>query len=292
MLPQFVNKNPYYKNAWSFACVVLSAFLQAFVLETFLLPAKLLSAGFTGIAILLNQITAKFTSYQISTAFFIVFLNLPVALVCAKTIGKKFTLFSSIQFITAAFFLNWFQFTPIFHDTVLNIIFGGFLNGLSIVIALSGNASSGGTDFIALYVSNKTGREIWQYIFVFNIFLLALFGYLFGWEYAGYSILYQFISTKTIENFYQRYKRVTLQITTRIPDTIIKEYLARHRHGISVVSGYGGYSGNPVSLLHIVCSSYELDATIKTIRSADPGVIINVLPSINFYGRFYRPPLE
>ena len=119
-----------------------------------------------------------------------------------------------------------------------------------------------------------------------------MFGYLFGWEYAGYSMLYQFISTKTIENFYQRYKRVTLQITTQIPDKVIHEYLAHHRHGISVVNGYGGYSGKPVSLIHIVCSSYELDASIKTIRRADPGVVINVLPSINFFGRFYRPPLE
>ncbi len=292
MVPQFIGKNPYYKNIWNLACVLLCAFIQAFVLETFLIPAQLLSAGFTGVAILLNRISLEFTSHQISTSFFIIVLNLPVALICAKTVGKKFTLYSSIEFIAAAAFLKWFDFSPIFHDTVLNIIFGGFINGLSIVIALSGNASTGGTDFIALYVSNKTGREIWRHIFVFNILLLIVFGYLFGWEYAGYSMLYQFISTKTIENFYQRYKRVTLQITTQIPDKVIHEYLAHHRHGISVVNGYGGYSGKPVSLVHIVCSSYELDASIKTIRRADPGVVINVLPSINFFGRFYRPPLE
>ena len=96
MMPQFIGKNPHYKNIWNLTCVLLCAFLQAFVLETFLLPTQLLSAGFTGVAILLNRISLEFTSYQISTSFFIVILNLPVALVCAKTVGKKFTLYSSI----------------------------------------------------------------------------------------------------------------------------------------------------------------------------------------------------
>lgn len=292
MIPNFASKNPQLKVLWSIGCVLITAILQAFIIETFLEPAQLLPAGFTGIAIILNRISIDFLQVKISTAFFIVILNLPVALVCAKTVGKKFTLYSSIEFVAAALFLKWFQFTPIFHDTILNIIFGGFINGLSIVIALSGNASTGGTDFIALYVSNKTGKEIWRHVFVFNIILLAIFGYLFGWEYAGYSILYQFISTKTIETFYQRYKRMTLQITTRFPDKVVKEYLANHRHGISVVNGYGGYSGKPMALLHVVCSSYELESSIKTIRAADSGVIINVIPSMNFYGRFYRPPIE
>ncbi|RRD96230.1 YitT family protein [Clostridiales bacterium COT073_COT-073] len=292
MIPKFATKTPQSKALWSIGCVLITALLQAFIIETFLEPAQLLPAGFTGVAIILNRVFFEFFQLEISTAFFIVLLNLPVALVCAKTVGKKFTLYSTIEFIAAALFLKWFRFPTIFHDTMLNIIFGGFINGLSIAIALSGNASTGGTDFIALYVANKTGREIWRHVFVFNIVLLAIFGYLFGWEYAGYSILYQFISTKTIETFYQRYKRVTLQITTQFPDKVIKEYLANHRHGISVVNGYGGYSGRDVSLLHIVCSSYEMDASIKTICHADPGVVINVIPSINFYGRFYRPPLE
>ena len=292
MIPKFAAKTPQTKAIWSISCVLITALLQAFIIETFLEPAQLLSAGFTGVAILLNRIFADFFQVNISTAFFIILLNLPVALICAKTVGKKFTLYSSIEFVAAALFLKWFDFPIIFHDTMLNIIFGGFINGISIAIALSSNASTGGTDFIALYVANKTGREIWRHVFVFNILLLVIFGYLFGWEYAGYSILYQLISTKTIETFYQRYKRVTLQITTQFPERVIKEYLANHRHGISVVNGYGGYSGKDVSLLHIVCSSYEMDASIKTICSADPGVVVNVLPSIDFHGRFYRPPLE
>lgn len=95
---------------------------------------------------------------------------------------------------------------------MLNVIFGGFLYGMVAVIALRGNASTGGTDFIALYVSNKTGRSIWEYVFAGNVVILCIFGTMFGWLYAGYSILFQFISTKTISAFHHRYDRVTCRL--------------------------------------------------------------------------------
>lgn len=56
--------------------------------------------------------------------------------------------------------MKFLKFDPLFDDMLLNIIFGGFLYGIMTVIALKGNASTGGTDFIALYVSNKLGRSI------------------------------------------------------------------------------------------------------------------------------------
>ncbi len=134
-------------------------------------------------------------------------------------------------------FLKFLKFDPLFDDMLLNIIFGGFLYGIMTVIALKGNASTGGTDFIALYVSNKLGRSIWSYVFVFNAGLLLIFGYMFGWEYAGYSILFQFISTKTIDSFYHRYERMTMQITTSCPEVVIRAYVKEYRHGISRVDG-------------------------------------------------------
>ena len=90
-----------------------------------------------------------------------------------------------------------------------------------LVLALKSNASTGGTDFIALYVSNKINRSIWEQVFIFNALILCIFGYMFGWIYAGYSIVFQFISTKTISTFHHRYERVTLQITTQDPENVV-----------------------------------------------------------------------
>lgn len=273
------------------AAVTASALLQAFAMNTFLEPIGLLPSGFTGIASLLSKITGMF-GVHFSTSVGMVALNIPVALFCYRQIGKKFVMFSMIQVLLSSIFLQVIKSQPLFDDVLLNICFGGFLYGLAISIALKGNASTAGMDFIALYVSNRLGKSIWQYVFVFNCGLLCIFGALFGWEYAGYSILFQFISTRTIDSFYHRFKRVTLQITTQKPKELVKEYVSFCKHGLSVVNGYGGYSGKEMSLLHTVVSTYEVQDILFHLRKVDPAVIVNVIPTETFIGSFYQKPLE
>lgn len=273
------------------AAVLASALLQAFTMNVFLEPVGLLPSGFTGIASLLSRVLGL-VGLHFSTSLGMVVLNIPVALFCYQQIGKKFVLFSMVQVVLSSVFLQVIKSEPLFDDVLLNICFGGFLYGLAIAIALKGNASTAGMDFIALYVSNRLGKSIWQYVFVFNCGLLCIFGAMFGWEYAGYSILFQFIATKTIDNFYHRFKRVTLQITTQKPEEMVKEYISFCKHGMSVVEGYGGYSKKAMGLLHTVVSTYEVQDIIYHLRQVDPGVIINVMPTESFIGTFYQKPLE
>lgn len=284
-------KNRKIRFIFSMIAVIMSSLLQTYVIQAFINPSNLLSSGFTGVAILIDKITSLY-GIHISTSIAILVLNIPVALVCYKSISKKFTVLSSIQFALTSIFLNFLTFDPLFHDVILNVVFGGFLYGLSVVIALKGNASTGGTDFIALYVSNKINRSIWEQVFVFNALVLCIFGYMFGWIYAGYSIVFQFIMIKTISTFHHRYERVTLQITTTNPEMVIDCYVEAYRHGISCIQGYGGYSKKKMYLLHTVVSSYEVNDIAHLLHEVDPYVIINVLRTEEFYGGFYIAPIH
>ncbi len=279
------------RNVITAMAVVAAAFLQTFVIQTFIRPSGLLSGGFTGIAILIDRITSLFGS-NFSTSLGMILLNLPVAWACSKSISKRFTIFSLIQVFLASGFLKILHFEPIFEDIILNVLYGGVLYGFAIVMALRGNASSGGTDFIALYVSNKTGKSIWTQVFMGNVILLSIFGAIFGWDYAGYSILFQFVSTMVISTFHHRYERVTLQITTTKGPEMAKEYVKTFRHGISCVEAVGGYSGRDMYLLHTVVSSYEVPDMVTLFLEVDENVIVNMLKTQQFYGRFYRAPME
>lgn len=279
------------RRIFTIVAVVASALLQTFVIQGFIRPANLLSSGFTGVAILIDNIASLYGRH-FSTSLGMLVLNIPVAVLCSRSISVRFTFYSLLQVFLASFFLKVFRFQPVFDDVMLNVIFGGFLYGLSIVIALRGNASTGGTDFIALYVSNKTGRSIWEHVFAGNVLILCIFGYMFGWIYAGYSILFQFISTKAISAFHHRYERVTLQITTSDAEAVVREYVNQYRHGISCVDAVGGYSHKKMFLLHTVVSSYEVPDIVALLRTQDPNVIINMIKTENFYGGFYQAPLE
>ena len=169
----------------SFGAVFLSSLIMAFATKNLVRPAGILSGGFMGIAIMIDMI-AELIGHNIPTSIGLLCLNIPVALFCAKKISPRFVFFSLLQVGLTSLFLPLMPQVPLFDDKILNVIFGGFMFGGSIVIALKGNASSGGTDFIALYVSNKSGKEIWNQVFIFNTIMLCVFGYIFGFEAAGY----------------------------------------------------------------------------------------------------------
>lgn len=290
-----MKKNKQIRYLISFAAVIISALIQTFVIQTFIQPSNLLSSGFTGVAILVDKIAALYNT-NIPVSISVVVLNVPVAFMCVKSISKKFTFFSLIQVFLLSIFLRVFSFSPIFEAEesaiVLNVLFGGFLYGLGTVIALKGNASTGGTDFIALFISNKLGKSIWEYVFAFNVVVLCIFGFMFGWIYAGYSILFQFVATKTISTLHRRYDRYTLQVTTAKASEIIDAYIKEYHHGISCIDAIGGYSKMNMYLLHTVVSSYEVNDIVHLMREIDPKVIINMIKTEQFYGKFYQQPIN
>lgn len=278
------------RNLITLASVIGSSALMAFSMNIFMGEASLLPAGFMGVAKLVNMFGSKMGIY-IDTSLVLFCINLPVALFSAKKISKRFVFFSLLQVFLLSGFTRIIPTMPIFDEPVLNVIFGGCVYGFSIALALRGGASTGGTDFIALYVSHKTGKEIWMEVFVFNCVLLAIFGYSFGWEHAGYSIIFQYISTHMITTFHNRYKLEMMQIFTKNPDTVVDEYLKHFQHGITVLNGTGGYTGEDTAMLMSITSSYELHDAIEVITSADPDAIINVTKTSQFIGKFAQPKI-
>ncbi|QTU83013.1 YitT family protein [Carnobacteriaceae bacterium zg-C25] len=273
-----------YKLLISIGAVVAASFLQTFVLQAVLNPAHLLPGGFLGLGVLVENVTGGAVPFSVVSWG----LNFIVAGFCYKGISKRFTLLTLFQVTLSTFFLSVFNFEPIIDDVMLAVLVGGVLTGMYIVIALQGNASTGGTDFIALYVSNKKGRAIWQYVFIFNTCLLILFGFQKGFELAGYSIVFQFVTTKTIENFHNRYDQLTLQITTNYPEKVMNYYFDKHHHGMTCLEAVGGYTHRRTYILQTIVSAYEVKEITQGIIETDPAAIINVMRTKQFIGNFYR----
>ncbi len=275
----------------SLLMIVASSLLQTYVIQTFMDPCDLLSSGFTGVAILLNRI-AGLAGFDFSTSLGILLLNIPAAMFCAGKISKRFVFLSCVQFTLTSLFLEVLHFPPLFDEMILNVIFGGFLYGFVSVIALKADGSTGGTDIIAMYVSERFHRGIWEYVFAFNVLILLIFGSMFGWAAAGYSILFQLISTQTISRYYHRYSQILVEITTKDPEQVAKQFKTYFRHGMTVIPAYGAYSQSNFFLCKSIVSSYEEREVIERIREVDPECITYTHKVDHFYGRFYRRPIE
>ena len=207
-------------------------------------------------------------------------------------------MFLNVLLSWAAFNLVWFHYSwkysplnPLLMIRLECFIWWSFM-GFSISLALRTGGSTGGTDFIAQFVSNKIHKGIWDYVFAFNCCMLVIFGAIFGWVHAGYSIVFQFLSTKAISSLYQRYNQVTIEFITSDPDPVIDAFMAVVRHGMSVFEGYGGYSQRKIYSCKGCSEQLWSSWCDRKCSKVDPKVIVNTYHTANFYGNFYQKPIE
>lgn len=271
-----------------FGCAVLAAVIIALNIKTFVRAGGLYPGGFSGLTLLLQSIFERFAGIHIPYTVINLLLNaIPVG-IGLKFIGKKFTISSCCVIFLSSILTDLIPGQPITYDTLLISIFGGLINGLAISLCLIGNTSSGGTDFFAIYFSEKYGHDIWNYILCVNAGILIAAGILFGWDKALYSIIFQFTSTQVVQMLHQRYKKHTLFIITRHPREVYSEISHLTNHSATLLHGEGCYSGEDTSMIYSVVSREEAKLLVKKVRETDPDAFVNIIKTDYINGRFYH----
>jgi len=271
-------------------CVILAAAMYGFSIRNFLRGAGLLAGGFTGVSLLSQQVLLKFCGVSLPLSIIYIPLNAFPALISFRFIGKKFTLYSLIMIVLSSTFADMMPDMHLTDDILLCAVFGGIVNGTAIAICLLNNATSGGTDFISIFISEHYGKDAWNYIFAGNVVVLALSGMLSGWTSAMYSIILQFCSTMLIQMLYRRYQKQTLLIITEKPDEVYTVIRDCTNHDGTLFKGTGLYLGAERNMIYSVVSSDEIRRVIAKIKTTDPGAFINVIKSEEIRGNFYRRP--
>lgn len=276
----------------SIVCVCIASLIMSINIKSFVRAGNLIPGGFTGLSLLLQRSAIVFFGVQLPYSLINIALNAIPAFIGFKIIGKKFTSYSVVMIVLNSFLVDLIPVTPITYDPLLVSVFGGILNGLAIVIALYGKASSGGTDFIAVYLSQKLKKPSWNFVFGINVVILLTAGWLFGFEAAMYSIIFQFVSTQIIERFHQKDQKVTLFIVTNIPELLEQELMEFTHHGVTRLNGKGCYLKEDKYLLYTVVGADEVKDVVQLVRKLDPTVFINSIKSAGITGRFYQEPIE
>jgi len=281
--------------------VLAGAVLMAFNINTFVNAGGLIPGGFTGLTLLIQEIGRKYGGIQIPFSVILYALNAVPAVFCFKFIGKKFTLYSCLMILVCGLLTDWmpsFRFTSILidaiqvHDVLLSAVFGGILNAVSISLCLFADASSGGTDFIAIFISEKYRKDAWNYIFIGNCVILAVAGYLFSFNKALYSIIFQFVTTTALSSLYKSYQQRTLLIITGKGEEIYNLIHEKTRHGATSFDGYGYYGKTKRVLLYSVVAANEVTELIDAIKKIDSEAFINVIKTEHINGRFNKRPRD
>lgn len=280
------------QNARRIFFIVLSALLMAVNIKTFVRTGGLYPGGATGLTILLQRIAEMIFHIEIPYTVVNLLLNAVPIYIGYKFIGKKFTLYSCLMIVLTSIFTDLIPAYVITQDILLISIFGGMINGFVISLCLLMGATSGGTDFIAIYLSEKNGVDSFNVILGINIIILSVAGVLFGWDKALYSILFQYASTQVLHSLYKKYQQGTLFIVTNKPREVCDAISVVSNHGATILEGEGSFEHCERNVVYSVVSSAETKMVIREIKKVDEKAFINVIKTQEVLGRFYKKPEE
>ncbi len=275
------------------ALMTAASVIIALNLKSFVQAGDLVPGGFNGLTLLLQRIAQRFWGISIPFSLINFTLNAIPAMISFRFIGRRFTLYSCLVIVMSSLLTDLIPSMPITDDVLLISIFGGMVNGLAISLCLLGRATSGGTDFISIALSERLNVDAWNYILCANVAMLMLSGTLFGWDKALYSIFFQFASTQVVKLMDPSYKRNTLLIVAqRESAAAVCHLIQETHHSATLFHGTGLYDGEERTMIYTVVEGRQAKALAASIRRSVPGVFVNVMKSDQVAGNFYRKPRD
>ncbi|MCL1947077.1 MAG: YitT family protein [Chitinivibrionia bacterium] len=271
--------------------IVLASFFFALNINSFIHIGDIIPGGFMGVTLLAQQVGAALFNINIPFSPLYYGLCAIPAIVSYFYIGKKFTIYSCVAIFLLGFFTDYVP--PIFinyldvQNPLLSAVFGGLLNAFSISLCLHAGATSGGTDFIAIFISERLRKDGWRFVFFFNCVILLITAYLFNIDKVLYSIIFQYITTIGINYFYLGYQQKTLLIITDSPTAVYEAIKISSNHAATSFSGIGQFLKKEKTLIYSVVSADEVNSVIVEIKKCDPKAFVNVIRSDHINGNFH-----
>jgi uncharacterized membrane-anchored protein YitT (DUF2179 family) len=272
--------------------VLLSALLMAFNINTFINAGGLYPGGAQGITIITQRIFSKYFGINLLYTPINVVLNAIPVYIGYRYIGKKFTLFSMIMVFFNGVFVDILPSFQVTSDPLLVAVFGGIVNAVAITMCLKVDATTGGTDFISIFLSQKKGVDAFPYILGANIVILAVAGIFFGWDKALYSMIFQYVSTQALHVLYKTYQQRTLFIITDMPDRVCSLIYSTCGHGATLIDGEGSFAHKNKKIVYSIVSASDTRKLIPKIKEIDKNAFINSVKTEEIMGNFYMKPRD
>ncbi len=304
-------------NTYTFLGSLLSAFLFAYGFRAFVAPSildpltgnlvtPLISGGVSGLSQVFIKLLEVFgihfspEQHNLMQSILYFAINVPLFLLAFFKIGKRFAIFSIINVILVSILISaipqdWTEIFSMTDDFLARALFAGLLTGLSTSLAVRLGHSGGGIDVISIYVSSKTHSSMGKYSLFVNTMIILSFTFLSDFRSyavtALYTVVYLFVSSRVIDTFCLRNKKLQLQIITSKTD-MAGLLIQNLPHGCTVVEATGAYHGDSKKIIYMDISYGEFKKTMKIIRTIDQEAFVSVLHVHNVYGKFFIEPIK
>ena len=265
--------------AWNYVLILVGTAVMALAIQCIYDRVGLVTGGFTGLTIIIRNITKSVISGGIPLWFANIVLNIPVFIYSYVKFGKKFvgrTLFATIMLSVWLYIIPGVDLSG--DDYLLAALFGGVFTGVGMGIVLRAGATTGGTDMVAALIQTKMRHySVVQIMQVMDAAIVIAGLYVFGLRSTLYAVVSIFVSTKVSDGFLEGFKnsKAALIITNHYKEVAarVMDELGR---GVTGMDAKGMYTQDYKCVLYCVVSRKEIVQLKEIVNDVDPDASVIV----------------
>ena len=274
------------KKEWVKDIVLIGAgaFIYAFGVNYFFVANKLADGGLSGIVTILHYLF----NFDIGITYFI--LNIPLIILGYKLIGGQFILKTFYgTFMTSLAFKVFAGYLGPMDDKLIASIFGGLIIGIGLGVIFVGGGSSGGSDILVKILNKYFDVPIGKAFLMLDMVVLTMLGILFGRDIFMYTLVGLFISTKAIDVIQDGVdKAKAMMIISDKSDEIKEEIMKQTSRGVTILKGYGGYTGSEKNIVHCIVGRYEVTTVKRIVRNIDKRAFVSITEVSEVLGEGFK----
>lgn len=244
--------------------------------------------GISGIALIFYHL------FNIPIGISSMVLNLPIALICFKFLGRHF-FFNSIRtiIITSVIIDTVSPMFPLFTgDRMLAAICAGVLSGFGYGLIYMRNSSTGGTDFVIMSIKKiKPHLTIGKISFALEA-LIIIAGTLAvsrQIENLIYGMIISFIMSTVMDKvMYGLSAGKMTFVVTRKSEEVARRINEETDRGCTFIKAQGSYSEEEMDVVMCACSNKQMFAIRAAVKEVDPDAFIIIMESNEVVGEGFK----
>lgn len=267
-----------------YAIITLGLLINALGWTAFLIPAKIVGGGISGVAALI------FYATEIPMAYSFFAINALLIGVGIKVLGRNFGIKTIFSVVVLTFFfglLQKFITAPIITEGFMSTIIGGALAGIGVGMVFTQGGSTGGTDIIAMIINKYRNISPGRTILLCDVFIISSSWFLFqSLEFLVYGFVSMAVVAYSIDIILSGAKQsVQILIFTNKPDLIAERISNEVLRGVTFLNGQGYYRKNDSKIVLVIARKHETQHIIRIVKEEDPTGFISMGHVMGVYGK-------
>ncbi len=266
---------------------ILGSILIAIGIYNFAVASQFPMTGFSGIALILYRL------FHLPIGFTTVLLNIPVAFLCYKLLGRGFFFRSLRCILISSLMVDYLApLLPIYTGSrLISAIYTGVLGGIGYAMIYTQNSSTGGTDFIIMAVKALKPYLSLGKIAFFSDVGIILFGGILFHDVDGivYGMIINFLFAVIVDKMIYGINsgKCALIVTdygTEVADAIDNAC----GRGSTILHGSGGFQQDKKDVVLTACDNQQMYFIQRRLKEVDPKAFTIILESNEVHGEGFH----